>query len=326
MKTYLPCLAAFYVRVNRNRLDKLIQFNCDKKDSSSILFLFSVGGDEAPAAGTSFLVSFLNAGKRVCSSFENFLIFGGNVKENGTIIQRYLAKLLNDIKYLESRPFDISVDDESFRVEFRLEMLPNDMKMLAFLAGELTNAAYYFSTFADVHKDDTATNIHRKFNTGKKADWAPFSYKKRLQDVKCVEKKKMELSKRTMLPLTFCSHVTTFIKFLKSRQEFVPLVGKYIDKALAEPLHLKNNVCKEMFMKLWNIVNKVANTKQYKLFKNIPEDNILVLFIQFVKMEMKSRKLAKKIIEWFNEGESTPVFTFDLEGRKAGNILLGFLL
>jgi hypothetical protein len=28
--------------------------------------------------------------------------------------------------------------------------LPNDMKMLAFLAGELTNSATYFSTFADV--------------------------------------------------------------------------------------------------------------------------------------------------------------------------------
>ena len=52
------------------------------------MFLFSIGGDEAPCSGTSFLVSFLNAGKRVCSSFDNFLIFGGNVKENGVIIRR----------------------------------------------------------------------------------------------------------------------------------------------------------------------------------------------------------------------------------------------
>ena len=46
-------------------------------ENSSFLFLFSIGGDEAPASGTTFLVSFLNAGKRVCSSFDNFLIWGG---------------------------------------------------------------------------------------------------------------------------------------------------------------------------------------------------------------------------------------------------------
>ncbi len=33
--------------------------------------------------------------------------------------------------------------------------LPNDMKMLAFLAGELTNSATYFSTFADVDKESS---------------------------------------------------------------------------------------------------------------------------------------------------------------------------
>ena len=135
------------MRVNRKRHDKLIEFDCVKIESSSFLFLFSIGGDEAPSSGTSFLVSFLNAGKRVCSSFDNFLIFGGNVKENGIIIQRYVHKLVSDIKYLESRSFKINVDGTSFQVEFKLELLPNDMKMLAFLAGELTNSAYYFSTF-----------------------------------------------------------------------------------------------------------------------------------------------------------------------------------
>ena len=153
-QTYLPRLAGFYIRVNHKRNDKLIEFNCEKINSSSFLFLFSVGGDEAPAPGTSFLVSFLNAGKRVCSSLDNFLSFGGNVKENGVIIQRYVKKLVSDIKYLESSSFNINVDGKSFKVEFKLELLPNDMKMLAFLAGELTNSAYYSSTLANVHKDD----------------------------------------------------------------------------------------------------------------------------------------------------------------------------
>ena len=121
LQSYLPRLAEFYMRVNHKRNDKLIEFNCEKIDSS-FLFLFSIGGDEAPASGTSFLVSFLNAGKRVCSSFDNFLIFGGNVKENGVIIQRYVKKLVSDIKYLESSSFNMNVDGKSFKVEFKLEL------------------------------------------------------------------------------------------------------------------------------------------------------------------------------------------------------------
>ena len=36
------------------------------------------------------------------------------------------------------------------KVEFNVTQLPNDMKMLSYLAGELSNAATYFSTFANV--------------------------------------------------------------------------------------------------------------------------------------------------------------------------------
>ena len=231
LQSYLPRLAEFYMRVNHKRNDKLIEFNCEKIDSS-FLFLFSIGGDEAPASGTSFLVSFLNAGKRVCSSFDNFLIFGGNVKENGVIIQRYVKKLVSDIKYLESSSFNINVDGKSFKVEFKLELLPNDMNMLAFLAGELTNSAYYFSTFANVHKDN-ANVLHISYNSGKSTDWTPFTHQKRLNDAKLVQQKKIELSKKKCTSATFRRNTTTYIRSLKSWQEFVPLVGTYIGKAKA---------------------------------------------------------------------------------------------
>jgi hypothetical protein len=39
-------------------------------------------------------------------------------------------------------------------VKFVISKLPNDMKMLAFLGGELTNSATFFSMFADVSKDN----------------------------------------------------------------------------------------------------------------------------------------------------------------------------
>ena len=81
------------MRVNKSRSEKLLFFddeNLKKNYTSSTLFLLSVGGDEAPLSGTTFLLSFINAGRRICSSYDNFLIFGGNVKENGEVVRRYL--------------------------------------------------------------------------------------------------------------------------------------------------------------------------------------------------------------------------------------------
>ena len=88
--------------LNEIREDKLLVFpNLKPKDPSSVVFALAVGGDEAPGAGTSYLVSFLNIGKRVASSSENHLIFGADVKETSKVVERYLAILQKDLKYLE---------------------------------------------------------------------------------------------------------------------------------------------------------------------------------------------------------------------------------
>ena len=108
--------------------------------------------------------------------------------------------------------------------------------------------------------------------------------------------KKNWSSKKKITASTFRTNTTTYIRSLKSRQEFVPLVGKYIDKAKAEPLHIKNNVCKEMFMKVWDVVISVAEVNtNVKQFNCIPQDNLLPMFVHFVCKEMKSNKLAKKL-------------------------------
>ena len=155
----------------------------------------------------------MQGNRYLCSSFDNFLIFGGNVKENGTIDKRYVNRLVTDIKYLESRSFKLNINGKDFQVEFKLELLPNDMKMLAFLAGELANSAYYFSTFADVHKDN-ANVLDKCYNTGKSTDWMPFTYQKRLNDARLVEQKKAELFKKNNSATTFHRN-TTYIKSLR---------------------------------------------------------------------------------------------------------------
>ena len=96
----------------------------------------NIGGDTVPGYGTRFLKSFWNTGKRVVSSHENLLIFGSDVKEESTMVIIYISKLVADLTISENRVFKITTKDGIFSVEFKLQGLPNDMKMTAFLAGE----------------------------------------------------------------------------------------------------------------------------------------------------------------------------------------------
>ena len=77
-------------------------------------------------------------------------------------------------------------------MEFRLELVPNDMKMMCCISGELSNAAFYFSSIANVTKEN-CYDFSRRFNGNHKKGWQPFPHQKRL-DVKHVVKKKHQLS------------------------------------------------------------------------------------------------------------------------------------
>ena len=324
---YAPRIAQFYLTVNETRDDKLKCFeNFHRKDPLSTMFLIAVGGDEAPLAGTTFLLSFLNVGKRIASSSENFLTFGANVKENGKVVRRYVLKLVSELKVLEKEVFEVSVHNKICKIEFKVENLPNDMKMLAFLAGELTNSAYYFTTFANVNSSD-ANDYHKTF--GEDGDWKTFQYDKRIQDAAKVEKKKLDLSKKKIKEATFRTNVTTFIsRELRSRQEEVPLVESFIDVAKCEPLHLKNNTTKEMFMKLVKVVLASSDiSTNIKFFKDLPQDNLFSFFINYVRTEMNCNFLGKKMITWFNEnkeGKGEKVFSFRFRGKESFNYLKYF--
>ena len=74
---------------------------------------------------------------------------------------------------------------------------------------------------------------------------------------------------------------------------------------------------KEIFMKLLKIVLSEANlSKEIKLFKEISANNIFLRFVDFVKTEMNSNFLGKKVIAWFNENRlSKQEREFDLRFR-----------
>ena len=319
LDSYVPRLAKFYLSVNEKRFDKLKEFPFfEKKDQESFCFVMALGGDGAPQTGTVFLVSFLNVGNRITNSSENYMTFGGNVPEDSKVSRRYILKTIADVKYLESKVFEIDVGKNDIKkVEFRLGELPNDMKMLYFLAGELNNAANYFSTFANVSKRDC--NNYKKCIGNEKNDWKPFPYEKRVQDAKQVAKKQKEISCRKLAESTKRSYLTKFIsEELKSRQVEVPLVSEYVNRAKSEPLHLKNNTVKELFLKLMKI-SYSQSTLTSKKFKELPLDCLFVMFVAFVKKEMGCNALAKVLITWYNEnnGKVETEFTFRFRGAES---------
>ena len=148
------------------------------------------------------------------------------------LIVRFISKLMTDVAHITKTTYTVLSKGKPVNVKFVIGELPNDMKMLAFLAGELTNSATYFSTFADVSKNNMV-NCRGTFGSGKSDTWKPWKYAQRVKNAKAVEIFKQKLNP-SLAKSTSRSKVTTFIAKQKSRQEFVPLVSDLIDKAHIE--------------------------------------------------------------------------------------------
>lgn len=145
-----------------------------------------------------------------------------------------------------------------------------------------------------------------------------------MQDARLVEKKKNELIKKKCTEMTKRSQLTSYIgKTLNSRQEDVPLVGPYIDHAKCEPLHLKNNTVKELFMKVFKLCICEGNVKNYKSFSQIPDDILFVELVKFIRHSMGCNQLAKRLITWFNESstKNEKYFAFRFRGKESVSYL-----
>lgn len=114
------------------------------------------------------------------------------------------------------------------------------MKMLAMLGGELSNSAKFFSSFANASKEN-CSDFKGTFATNGGTMWHPWKYEKRIEVANQVDKFKQSLSTKQLKEKHFRTKVTDFISKKNSRQEFVPLIGKLIEKAHVEHLHVKNN-------------------------------------------------------------------------------------
>ena len=137
-------------------------------------FLVALGGDRCPfgknESACTFLVSFLNVSKRVASSNDNFIIFGANCEESCPVVKKYVQLLCQEITNLEGKVFEI----EGLKVTFKFEEVPNDMKMLAMLGGELSNSAKFFSS-----SKENCSDLKGTFATNGGTMWHPWKYEER---------------------------------------------------------------------------------------------------------------------------------------------------
>ena len=198
--------------------------------------------------------------------------------------------------------------------------------MLAFLSGELTNSSKYFSSFADV-SNENANNINGTFGNKQTNLWKPWSYEHRLQVVKKVEAAKKSLDSKNLAVSTKRQKVTGLIGSLKSRQEFNPPLGKFIDKAHAEPLHLKNNACALVHRYFLEEVLKVSNLSKKISFSQLPANSQLVIYINTLKYKCCLSRLANKVVKFFDEsGNDAKAFSYRFTGKDSREFLKHFML
>ena len=60
--------------------------------------------------------------------------------QTGPVVKTYVQLLCQEIADLEGRVFEI----DGVKVTFKFEEVPNDMKMLAIMRGEVSNSAKFF--------------------------------------------------------------------------------------------------------------------------------------------------------------------------------------
>ena len=318
---FLPILAELYIEI-----DHLL--GCDsyiiKFGHGHYKFLVSIGADGALFGkhdeATAWLVSFLNSGDHITSQNENFLLAGGNCAEDHDCMKRYARKLLADIHAIESQQYVIN----EHVVTFSFEMVPADMKWLASFSGELSNAFYFFSSFANVNSDNKRT-LNGSLGPEPENTWQPWTYERRLEVAKVVSETKEKLSHVKLSHTTRRNKVLDKIRSLGSRQEFEPVLGKLVDKAYAEPLHNSNNAWQYMHRKLLQEAVVKSNIPvSCTNVADLPIDAPFRKFLLALKGDVKALRLYKKVLNWFKSGRSKK-FDYRFTGKDSRLISHNFM-
>lgn len=286
-------------------------------------FCFAIGADGAPSGKfnthTSLLLSIMNVLGKVGSCDHNYLLFGADVTEDDPLFISHLKRIVEEVEEIEKKEYTLG----SLSVRFRLELVPADCKWAAIACGELSNAATYPSTFGNVHKDDLST-LNGSLGTGEKSKWKPWGYAQRLAHAKKVISLKTTVDNRAKVLQTIAG--------MQSRQEHLPVLGKYCEKVFVEPLHLKNNACQQL-NKL--VLFEFLKRTEEKLLKKPFHDagfmaSPIGQYLDCLKNKMKAGKFHIRLCRWLREtkinlsGGGTPDCTIRFTGEDSMKFCVGF--
>ena len=235
-------------------------------------------------------------------------------------MKHYASKIAAEIQVIESKEYFV----KESKVTFFLELVPADMKWLASISSELSNAAYYFSTFANVNNDNKHT-VNGSFGPQPDCTWQPWKYKERMEVAGKVGKLKKELEQKKLSVATKQKKVLESIKSLKSRQEFPPLLGPLIDKAYAEPLHNANNACQFLHKKILEFAIAKSNLPSCCVdVSALSVDSPFRKYLLALKFEVKASRLRKKVLTWFRNGR-TKSFDYRFNGKESKLLCHNFM-
>ena len=317
LKPFLLTLADLY-QLLHGKKPCLHWFNGEES-----VFYVAVGADGAPFGkddtATAYLVSFINLLQRVQSCNDNHLLLGANCEEDHVLMKSYSSHLASEMREIEGKTL---VTPQGKQVIFRFELIPADMKWMASHSGELNNSATYFSSFANVN----STNKHTVGGTigGRQQTWQPWDYDQRLNLAEKVDKYK----KRVKDPEgKQRGNVTKFIAENKSRQEFVPPLGKYVDLFKAEPLHNTNNAWQHWFMIAVSIAMQYTQSqlKSATTIADLDPRSPLVSFLNCVRDTVKCGRLYKSFLRWFTEKRKKSIpFSYRFTGLESKHFCWNF--
>ena len=107
----------------------------------------------------------------------------------------------------------------------------------------------------------------------------------------------------------------------------MPLIGQFIDRALTEPLHPKNNACQQLFrIILYERVGKSALNKSVVNFEQVPNSAPFSRLVNSLQNKTKLPRLAKRIRRWFNETKGAGSdFQYRFTGQDSRMFLHNFM-
>jgi hypothetical protein len=79
--------------------------------------MFALGGDGCPIGkhgrACSFMVSFLNVGRKVASNYDSYCFFGPNCDDTSPVVKKYARSLIHLIVDLEKKLTKLRIGSQS---------------------------------------------------------------------------------------------------------------------------------------------------------------------------------------------------------------------